>query len=78
MNTTAMETSGDSELRKLLVKLADFNITKNRGSGYNWQNFVVKIKRRIDVDAFFKLIVMDDPYIASAKRIVVSNEAFAL
>ena len=78
MNTTAMETSGDSELKKLLVKLADFNITKNRDSGYNWQNFVVKIKRRIDVDAFFKLVVMDDLYIASVKRIVVSNEAFAL
>lgn len=73
MNMRIVETFGDSRLRRLLVEFADFNITKNRGSGYNWQNFVVKVKRRIDVDAFFALIVRDDLNNASLKRIVVSN-----
>ena len=73
MNTTAVEKFGDSELRTLLVELADFNMTKNRSSSYDWQNFVVKMKRRLDVDAFFKLNVYDDLKNTSLRRITVSN-----
>jgi hypothetical protein len=73
INTTAVEISGDSELTKLLVELTDFNITKNRSPSYDWQNFVVKTKRQLNVDAFFKLQVLDDFRNASLQRITVSN-----
>lgn len=78
INTTALDSFGDSELRGLLVELVDFNISKNRRSGYDWQNFVVKIKRRTDVDVFFKLSVVDGLRIGSLKRIMVSKRQFAL
>ena len=78
INTTALDSVGDSKLRELLVELVDFDISKNRRSGYDWQNFVVKIKRRTDVDVFFKLSVVDDLRIGSLKRIMVSKRQFAL
>lgn len=76
MNTKAFEKFDDSELRLLLVQLADFNMTKNRSSHFDWQNFVVKIKRRLNVDTFFKLVVMDDLRDASLRRITVKYKAF--
>jgi hypothetical protein len=72
INTTGIEKFGDSELRTLLVELADFNMTKNRSSSYDWQKFVVKIRRRLNVDAFFRLDVLDDLRNSSLKRITVS------
>ena len=72
INTTGIEKFGDSELKTLLVDLADFNITKKRSSSsYDWQKFVVKIRRRLNVDAFFRLDVLDDLRNSSLKRITV-------
>ena len=77
INTTAVEQFGDSELRALLVELADFNMTKNRSNtSYDWQTFVVKIKRRLNMDAFFRLQVLDDLRNSSLKRIAVSMQYY--
>ena len=70
MNSTAVEAFGEEELRRLLVQLVDFNITMKRTS-FEWPESVVKIKRRLDLDAFFKLQVWDDLKDSSLRRITV-------
>lgn len=73
MNTTAVERFGHSELRRILRVLADFNITKSNRSSYDWQDFVVKIKRQLNLDTLFKMVVQDDLRDASIRRITVSR-----
>ena len=72
-NKTEMEKFGDSQLRKLLSELAGFNMTKNSSFHYEWQNFVVKIKRRLGLDVFFKLQILDDLRNSSIRRITVNS-----
>ncbi|XP_028391179.1 membrane metallo-endopeptidase-like 1 [Dendronephthya gigantea] len=71
MNTTAVERFGDSELRRILRVLADFDNTWNNRSSYDWKDFVVKIKRQLNLDTLFKIVVLDDLRDASIQRITM-------
>lgn len=74
MNTTAIEEFGDSELRILLSELGVFNFTKN--GVYRWDDVAVKVKRRLEIDTFFRLKVLDDLRDSSKRRIVVGSLVF--
>lgn len=72
-NSKTIDKLGESHVKDLLVELADFDLTKKRNSSYDWPDVVVKIKRQLNIDAFFKLRVLDDLSNPTFKRIVVRN-----